>query len=97
MVTGTTKRKSASSKRQNILDLGKQAINKLKWLEWSRTTTGPSTGMGLNNGPEWSCCPDCGGVKPSDLEGWNKSFQHLAGHRPKCGLNNILKAAKKLK
>jgi hypothetical protein len=68
----------------------------LKSIEWSGSTRGPSTGMGLDNGEEWDCCPKCGGVKPSCLKGWNESFQHLAGHKKRCSLAKFIKDAKNI-
>ena len=63
----------------------------IKKLEWSAIRSGPSTGMGLNNGPDVACCPVCRGIDPeSPYTGCYVSS--AIGHTSRCALNKAILA-----
>jgi len=65
------------------------ALKLIKSMEWSGSTSGPPTGMGMNNGPDVQCCPWCFGIKPTDPY-VNCYIASAIGHTKKCKLNLAL-------
>lgn len=67
------------------------AIELLKKLEWSGTTTGPGVYMGDRNGTVYKSCPICHGLMPG--QGAGGDFVGAAmGHRKNCELSRLVKS-----
>lgn len=68
-----------------------ELLKLLKKLEWSSNRQGPPSAMGRNDGELFESCPDCGGVKPSELAKMN--FTRV-GHERSCALHRYLTMSK---
>lgn len=81
------------NKQPNTNGIIEGHLKLFKKLEWSGITSGPSTGMGLDNGPDVKNCPYCHGIYPKD--DWADCY-NVTGHTKRCALHKAIKECEKI-